>query len=139
METEAVGRESEPPVTVEDVVRGCGPKNGLHRARAEPLDAVADAAERPAALDLACRADDRAGEPDIGLDHGRHLVGGRAARYVLEGLVAALLEGGLALGLVEGGSEHAPATLPPSGVRGAAFGRGRRSHGVLIGTGLLIV
>ena len=45
VEAEAVGRESEPPVAVEDVVGGRGAKNGLHRARAEPLDAVADAAD----------------------------------------------------------------------------------------------
>ena len=111
VQPEAIGSEGQTPVAVEDVVGGRGAQNRLDRAGAEPLDAVGDALDAPAALDLPGGADDRAGEADIGLDDRGDLVRRGAPVHLLEGLLAALLQARLALGLVEGGGENAPAAI----------------------------
>ena len=139
MQAEAVGGEREPAVPIEDVVRGGRAQNRLNRTGAEALDPVGDAANAPTALQLAGRADDRAGEADVGLDHARDLVRRRPAIQLLERLIAALLESRLALSLVEGRGQDASAALTSSAVLDATCGRGRRCHGSLIGTAWPIV
>src|SRR3954447_1409564 len=64
VQAESIRGEGEAAVAVEDVVRGGRARDRLDGARAEPLDAVGDAANAPAALELAGRADNRTGEAD---------------------------------------------------------------------------
>jgi len=112
MQPEAIRGEGEAPIAVEEVVTGRGAQNRLHRARAKPLDAIADAHNSPtAALNLPGGSDDRAGEAHIGLDDGCNLVRRRAAVHLLEGLFSALLQCRLTLGLIEGSCKDAPAAL----------------------------
>ena len=94
VEAETVGGEGEAAVPIEDVVGGSRAQDRLDRTGAEPLDPVRDAADAPPALELAGRPDDRAGEADVGLDHGGDLVRRRPAVHLLERLIAALRRAG---------------------------------------------
>src|SRR3954454_21117688 len=134
MEPEAIRRERQAPVAVEDVVGGRRAQDRLDRTGAEPLDPVGDAPDAAPALELAGGPDDGAGQADVGLDHTGDLMWRCAAVDQLECLVASLAERRLALGLVEGCRENSPAPLAPSAVLGATPCRGRRCHGGLIGS-----
>ena len=139
VQAESVRGEGQAAVPVEDVVGRCRTKNRLHGARAEPLDPVGDAADAAPALQLSGCADDRAGQPDVGLDDAGDLMWGRPAVDLLERLVAALHEGGLALGLVESRGEDAPAALPSGAILGATRCGRSGCHEGLIGTARPIV
>lgn len=129
VQAEAVGLQGESPVAIEDVVGGGGAKHSLDRAGPEALDRVRDAADPRAALELPGGADDRAGEPDICLDHRGDVVRRGAPRDQLESLVTGLEQGRLALGLVKGGGENAPAALPSRSRSFRAAAGGCRRHG----------
>jgi hypothetical protein len=103
VQAEAVGSQGEPAVPVEDVVGGRRAQDRLHGTGPEALDAVGDAADASAALQLAGGTNDRAGQADIGFDHARDLVRRRSAVDLLESLVAPLLKRRLTLSLVERG------------------------------------
>ena len=139
VQAERVRGEGEAAVAIEDVVGGSRAQNRLHGAGAEALDPIGDAANAPAALQLAGRADDRAGEADVGLDHARDLMRRRPANDLLECLIATLLESRLTLGLSESRCQNAPATFPSSAVLGATRCGGGRCHGGPIGTAWPIV
>src|SRR3954465_8749308 len=134
MEPEAIRRERQAPIAVEDVVGGRRTQDRLDRTGAKPLDSLRAAPDPGSALALAGRPDDGARQTDVGLDHTGDLMRRRAAVDQLECLVASLTERRLALGLVEGCRENSPAPLAPSPVLGATPCRGRRCHGGLIGS-----
>ena len=135
---EAVGTQGEPRVAAEHVVRGGRAQNRLDGTGAKPLDRVGNAANPPAALELAGGANDRTGEPDVCLGGSRDLVRGRAAGDQVKCLIARFVQRGLLFGLIEGRRQNAASAFAAWGwLLGACRRCGR--HTPLIGTPLLIV